>query len=269
MKNLLFNQILSIDADYLQSVIATIFLNIENGNALTQNEFAKEFYAKLEQQEQHALSLGADTYPLVIDVHGAIIKYGSCFAMGTQDFISILREKQNNPNISGIVFNIDSGGGMVSGTAELCDVIKNYSKPTVAYTNGYMCSAAYDIAAACEKRVAHPTADLIGSIGTMLSYSDYSAIYEKMGAKFYELYATQSSEKNAEWRALKQGDEKLYVERLSYLAANFINRVKENLGEKLKDDGHVFKGKTYTPEQALEIGLIDQLGDLEQVLNSF
>ena len=45
--------------------------------------------------------------------------------------------------------------------------------------------------------------------------------------------------------------------------------MKANFGEKLKDDGHVFKGKTYTPQQAKEIGLIDELGTLEDALSKF
>ena len=158
---------------------------------------------------------------------------------------------------------------MVSGTAELTSIIKNLKTPTVSYTSGYQCSAALDIASGCDYHMANPHADLIGSIGTMLSYQDFSAMFEKWGAKIYELYAPQSTEKNQEFRELMKGNEALYTERLQYLAADFIDRMKANFGEKLKDDGHVFKGKTYTPQQAKEIGLIDELGTLEDALSKF
>ena len=94
-------------------------------------------------------------------------------------------------------------------------------------------------------------------------------MFEQWGAKIYELYAPQSTEKNQEFRELMKGNEALYTERLQYLAADFIDRMKANFGEKLKDDGHVFKGKTYTPQQAKEIGLIDELGTLEDALSKF
>ena len=66
-----------------------------------------------------------------------------------------------------------------------------------------------------------------------------------------------------------KGNEELYTEQLKVLADDFISRMKENFGEKLKDDGHVFKGKTYTPKEALEIGLIDELGSLADALSKF
>lgn len=269
MHNPIFNQPLAIDKDYLQSLIISLFVGMKTNKILSAEEIEQKIKNHLELQSASAEAQGAETFPVVLNISGPIIKYSSWYYLGTQSIIRIVNRLQNDERISGIVFNIDSGGGMVSGTAELCSVIKNSKLPTIAFTNGYMCSAAYDIAAACNKRVAHPNADLIGSIGTMLSFQDYSKMFEKWGAKIYEVYAPQSTEKNAEWRALMEGNEKPYTERLQYLAQDFINRVSDNLGETLTDDSHVFKGKTYTPKEALKIGLVDDLGTLQSALEQF
>ncbi len=269
MHNPIFNQPLAIDKDYLQSLIVDVLIGMKTNKMLSAEEIDEKVRAELDIQAKSADAQGADTFPVVLNIIGPIIKYSSWYYWGTQSIIRTIQRLQNDDRISGIVFNIDSGGGMVSGTAELCDVIKKCTVPTVSFTNGYMCSAAYDIAAACNKRIAHPNADLIGSIGTMLSFQDYSAMFEKWGAKIYEIYAPQSSEKNAEWRALMADDEKPYTERLKYLAQDFIDRVSKNLGDKLSDDGHVFKGKTYTPKEALKIGLVDELGTLKYTLEQF
>ena len=94
-------------------------------------------------------------------------------------------------------------------------------------------------------------------------------MFEKWGAKIYNLYAPQSTEKNKEFRELMKGNEELYNERLKVLADDFITRMKENYGSDLKDDGKVFKGKTYTPQEALAIGLIDELGTIDDALAKF
>ncbi len=246
MHNSILGQPIAIDMGFLQSLIPTFLLGLKSNDFKSKEKIDEEFIEGIEHQAEQATATGNEKFPVVFGIYGPIVKYSSLFYVGTQTICSLVKSLEKNERISGIIFKIDSGGGMVSGTAELSNVIKNCSLPTLAYTNGYMCSAAYDIAAACDARMAHPNADLIGSIGTMLSFQDYSAMFEKWGATIYEVYAPQSTEKNKEFRDLMKGDEKAYTERLEALTEDFIARVKENVGEGLKDEGKVFKGKTYT-----------------------
>ena len=268
-QNFLFNQPLAIDKDFLMSVIPNIIMGYQQKNFLSVEKIVEKAEQKITQQTVLSTDAGADQFPVVLEISGPIVKYSDWNYLGTQDMISILRRLDKNASVSGIVLNIDSGGGMVSGTAELTETIKNLQKPTIAFTNGYMCSAALDIASGANMRMASPHADLIGSIGTMLSYQDYSKMFEKWGATIYEIYAPQSTEKNKEFRELAKGNEKLYEERLQMLAADFISRMQENMSETLKDDGLVFKGKTYTPNEALKVGLINEIGTLEDALSKF
>ncbi|MDD1553138.1 hypothetical protein FO615_06045 [Riemerella anatipestifer] len=268
--NSFFNVPLAIDKTYLNEVLAHMFVEfsfLKNQNITAITKEKEAIY--LEQLQFQGEGRGDSKFPVVVNIIGPIVKYSSWSYLGTQFYGKLLKSLDANPNISGIVLNIDSGGGMVSGTAELTNIIKNLKKPTISYTSGYQCSAAQDIASGCDYHMASPYADLIGSIGTMLSYQDFSAMFEKWGAKIYDLYAPQSTEKNQEIRELMKGNEALYSERLKQLTDDFISRIKSNYGEKLKDDNHVFKGKTYTPQEALKIGLIDELGTLEDALIKF
>ncbi|WP_418124268.1 S49 family peptidase [Chryseobacterium sp. PTM-20240506] len=268
-QNIFLNQPLAIDKNYLLSTITNIISGYQQKNFSSAESIVQQAQSKIEMQASSAMSSGADVFPVVLDINGPIIKYSSWYYLGTQDIIAILRRLDRNQSVSGIVLNIDSGGGMVSGTAELTHTIKNLSKPTIAYTGGYMCSAAMDIASGANFRMANPFADLIGSIGTMLSYQDFSKMFEKWGATMYEIYAPQSTEKNKEFRDLQAGDSKAYEERLKEMTADFISRMQENMKETLKDDGLVMKGKTYTPKQALSVGLINEIGTLEDALVKF
>ena len=122
-----------------------------------------------------------------------------------------MRAYEKDAQCKGVVLDIDSGGGQVSGTPEFHDFIKEYSKPVVAYTDGYMCSAAYYIGSAADHIIANKRADKIGSIGTMISFLDLTGYYEKKGAKMITAYATKSTEKNKSFEDLLSGKPETYI----------------------------------------------------------
>src|SRR5690606_27539836 len=119
----------------------------------------------------------------------------------------------NESNCAGVVLDIDSGGGQVSGTPEFHDVVKNASKPVVSYTDGLMCSAAYYIGSAASYIVANKRADAIGSIGVMIHFVDLTGYYEKKGAKVITEYATKSTEKNKAYEELIKGNPDEYIKK--------------------------------------------------------
>jgi protease-4 len=73
-----------------------------------------------------------------------------------------MKSYAQDPNCIGVVLDIDSGGGQVSGTPEFYDYIASFKKPVVAYTDGLMCSAAYYIGSATSHIIANKRADAIG-----------------------------------------------------------------------------------------------------------
>lgn len=268
-QNFLLNQPLCIDKNYLLSAIPNFILGSQQKSFLTADKIDEKFQTKFNAQISSAQNSGANRYPVVIDIIGLIIKYSDWWYTGTQTILQILKNIEANENISGVVLNVDSGGGMLSGTPELADFIFNMQTPTIGFTRGYACSAGNWILGACKHRMASPFADKIGSIGVFLSYQDFTALFEKYGAKYYEIYAPQSTEKNQEFREMLKGNEKLYQEELRKNADLFISEMKRFYGDNLKDDGHIFAGKTYNPQEAKKIGLIDELGTLEDALAKF
>lgn len=268
-QNFLFNQPLCIDRDYLLSLVFNLSQNVQHKNFLSRDKIEEKLYANIDAQISSAQISGANKYPIIIDLIGPIIKYSDWWYYGTQTILNILKRAESNDNISGVILNIDTGGGMLSGTPELADFIFNMEKPTVGYTGGYACSAGNWLFGATKIRIANPFADKIGSIGVFLSYQDFSALFEKYGAIIHEVYAPQSTEKNESYRELLKGNKSLYEKELKQSADLFISEMKRFYGDTLKDDDHVFKGKTYTPKEALKVGLVDELGTIETALAKF
>ena len=81
-----------------------------------------------------------DEFVFVISLKDPIYKYNQeCGPRGTKSKMQILSRYEKDPNCVGVVLDIDSPGGQVSGTPEFHDFIKNFSKPVVTYTDGLMC----------------------------------------------------------------------------------------------------------------------------------
>ncbi|KAA5532795.1 S49 family peptidase [Paenimyroides baculatum] len=208
-----------------------------------------------------------EPFVMVNPIKSTIFKYNqACGPTGTKDHQKVLQEYLNDPMCVGIVLDIDSGGGQVSGTAEFYDFLKAAQKPIHTYTDGYLCSAAYYIASATTSITANPRADMIGSIGTMISFVDLTGYYEKQGAKVITEYATKSTAKNKSYRDLLAGNPESYIlNELDPITDTFINNVKDarpNVNES------VFDGSTYDAEKSLELGLIDTIGQMDTLIQS-
>nr|WP_294897808.1 S49 family peptidase [uncultured Pedobacter sp.] len=203
----------------------------------------------------------------MFSISGTLLKYGTWCSYGTEEIGAILMEAADHPNISGALFIVDSGGGGVNAVAPLTQAIEKFKankKPTLALCDAAY-SAAYWFACACDHIMADNTISAgFGSIGVMCSWVDYTDYYEKLGIKEISVYAPESTEKNKSVILAREGKfDELKIEELSPLAQNFIAMVKENR-PMLKDDGKVLKGKTYLASKALEIGLIDSIGNRQQ-----
>lgn len=209
-----------------------------------------------------------DNYVAVIPIKGGIYKYSQfCGPTGTQAIGRQIQSYDRDTNCIGIVLDIDSGGGQVSGTAELYDIIKDTSTRIETYTDGNLCSAAYYIASGTKLITANKRADKIGSIGVMTYFIDLEGYYKSIGANVIEEYATKSTNKNKAIRELQNGNPELWIkEELDPIAEEFITDVKAQRKE-IKEE--VFTGSTYSPSNAQSMGLIDNLGTLKEVVNSF
>jgi len=94
------------------------------------------------------------------------------------------------PEVSLVLFSVDSPGGYTTAIDETAQVIRQLGtlKATVAFSDGMICSAAYWLASQCAKIVATPSAT-IGCIGTYATVYDYSAMFEEAGIKAHLIAA--------------------------------------------------------------------------------
>lgn len=260
----IFSSNFYIDGQYAQA-FAPAIISLVAGNQ-TIEKIDEE---KMIVQAQSATPVQNSTaHVAVISIKHPIMKYSDGWSgiLGSKAYQKILSQIESDPNICGVVLDIDSGGGQSYGTPELYDAIRSFSKPIVTYTDGFLCSAAYYIGNAADYIVANKRAEAIGSIGAYSHFIDFSGMIEKWGAKIQSVYATESTEKNLEWRELTENDNaKPYIKNiLDPLVSRFQEDMKSarpGLNEK------VFKGGSWGAEQAFNFGLVDELGSLDTAIS--
>lgn len=211
-------------------------------------------------------TLPEQSFIALVDLKQPIVKYSQfCGPTGTQAIMSRMDAYLQDDACVGVLLDIDSGGGQVSGTAEFFDYLQNYTKPVVAYSDGAICSAAYYIAAATDYIIGNPRLDCVGSIGVMVSFIDTSGIVAKQGGKVITEYADLSPDKNKAFENLLKGDASLYItEELNPIAETFIADMKKarpGIAEEC------FTGKTYNATDSLALGLIDEIGSKSLAFN--
>jgi signal peptide peptidase SppA len=205
----------------------------------------------------------------VLGIKGAITKYDQfCGGAGIETKAALFDRAMDNPNINGLILDVDSGGGDANATEFFAEKIKNAKKPVVALVTGMAASAAFWIASAADKIILNGKISEVGSIGTYIQIADFTEFYKEKGINIIREYAPQSTEKNKAFEDLLKGDNKAMKEDLKQFTDFFINAVKENRSGKLGNDAGIFKGKMYFTEDAIAEGLADQMGNMDDAVNA-
>lgn len=203
----------------------------------------------------------------VVPVIGPITRRASLFSdvSGLTSVDSIAKDFNaalSDPHINGILLDIDSPGGEVTGINELAAMFAEGQKikPVVAYVGGTGASAAYWLASGAQEIVIDDTARL-GSIGVVMAVPNPSA----RRASDLEFVSSQSPYKRVS-PTTEAGKQKLQAH-VDALAKVFIDAVARNRGvtaEQVESD--FGRGGLLVGQAAVNAGLADRLGSFESTL---
>lgn len=201
----------------------------------------------------------------VHQVKGVVMKDDQyCGPSGTETLMRNMLKADRHPNITAHLMEMDSGGGEGTNIETVARLIRqDLKKPVVAWYNGVAASAAYYMAVAADEIYASEETDIVGSIGTMISFADFRGFWEAQGVKIHEVYADQSTLKNKDFRDAMEGNYELLKSKLlNPYAERFIKTVKE-FRPQIQDNGEVFKGQIFMTKEARKAGMIDGMKSFE------
>lgn len=212
----------------------------------------------------------------VVPLQGMITPQASLLALlfgvgggGLMGFRDQLRQAANNPDVSHVVLNVDSPGGLVDQVPEVAAEIRQAreAKPIVAVANTMAASAAYWLASQAHEVVVTPSGE-IGSIGVYQLHKDVSQALAGAGIKPTLIHAGKYKVEGNPYEPLssdalqsaQQGVDDYYGMFLKDVAAGRgvdVPHVEENYGQ----------GRTMTAQRAVRAGLADRVATLEQTIS--
>lgn len=202
----------------------------------------------------------------VIPIKGEFMRYGTMCAWGADEIAPVIKMTADTENISGIVLDIDSGGGAERAVPPFLQAIeyaqRKRNKPVVAHVD-MCCSAGYYVASHCDYIVANnKISSAVGSIGVMVNWVDFRKHYEEKGIVVNDIYASQSKKKNHSYRELLDGNNQILIDELSKSAATFISNVKAKREGKFSNYEGIWEGEVFRGDEMKTHGLVDGFGDL-------
>ena len=204
--------------------------------------------------------------------HTAVVEVKGEIAAGADasaEFINAaLRAAFEDSGSKAVVLLINSPGGSPVQAGMMNDEIlrlkAKYKKPVYAVVEETCASAAYYIAVSAD-RIFVDKASIVGSIGVLMDSFGFTGLMDKLGIERRLLTAGENkgfldpfSPQNDKQRAFAQG-------MLNQIHQQFIAVVKAGRGTRLKETPDMFSGLFWSGQQAVELGLADQLGNLDYV----
>jgi len=188
-------------------------------------------------------------------------------AAGADTVIAAIERAAKDPTVKAIVLRIDSPGGDAHASDMIWRAVRlaREKKPVIASLGSVAASGGYYIASACDRVVANPST-ITGSIGIFAGHFDLSALLERFGVHTETLSAHGKADLLGMTHAWSE-DERAQMQRFVDAGyALFLDRVTVGRGLEREAVDAVGQGRVWTGSQALEIGLVDELGALEQAI---
>ena len=176
-----------------------------------------------------------------------------------------LDKAENNPHVKAIVLRVNSGGGTATAGEEMTSYLKDFSKPVVVSSASMNASAAYEISSQADYIFTAKTTS-IGAIGTAMQITDLSGLYEKLGIRIDDITSADSKDSSYGNRPLTEEERAYYQDMVDQINETFIETVAEGRSMSVEEVRALATGLTFTGMTAVENGLADEIGTLEDAV---
>ena len=187
----------------------------------------------------------------------------------SKNTIEELRDYVKDHSIKAIVVRVDSPGGAVAPSQEIYEEVKKavLKKNVVVSMGSVAASGGYYISSAATKIIANP-GTLTGSIGVIMEVPNVEGLMNKIGVKTEVIKSGKHKDIASVFRGIGAEERGILQGVLDDVHWQFIKAVAE--GRQIPPDEikKIADGRVFTGKQALEKGLVDELGNLEDAIKT-
>ena len=195
---------------------------------------------------------------------------GDATTIGSATTAAAIRSARLAPDVKAVILRVNSPGG----SALASDVIwretvllKEAGKKLIVSMGDLAASGGYYISCAADRIFANPTT-ITGSIGVFGVIPNVGGMYEKhLGISFDEIATHSHAGKPDGVFAMSEFEIEAYNEIISDIYYGFSSKVAEGRGMSAEQVEEVARGRVWSGNDALENGLVDEIGNLETALN--
>lgn len=208
----------------------------------------------------------------VISLSGTITTGDSSLFSGstiTPELVrNYLTKAEEDNAVKAIVFHIESSGGEIEPCQEILLEIERAkeTKPIVVSMGGMAASGGYYISTQADKIVALPTT-MTGSIGVISYAMNVKGLLDKLGIQIETFTGGKYKDMYWGFRELTPEEEEIMQGMVDEYYEHFIDVVAEGRGLGKEEVRNLATGQLYSGTEAKELGLVDELGDLNTALN--
>jgi len=187
----------------------------------------------------------------------------------SEDIVRQMKKYRESNSIKGILLRVDSPGGGVVASQEIYEEVRKTresGKPVVVSMGALAASGGYYVACGASRLVAN-RGTLTGSIGVISEFMQLKDALDKLGVSFKTIKSGKLKDSGSSTRKMTEEDERYFQQLMDDVHRQFISVVES---ERHMDHDLVVKiadGRVFTGEQAVENGLVDTLGTLEDAVN--
>ena len=208
----------------------------------------------------------------IIPIHGSLInRFGQCYGYVTgYNFIRRQRDAaMADPDVTAIVYDVNSGGGEAAGCFELADesFALRGTKPTISVVDSACYSAAYALASTSDQVVVTPTGGA-GSVGVYTMHVDMSKMLENWGLEITLIHAGEHKVDGHPYAELPEEVRADMQKSVDATYNKFVESVARNRNlsvEAVKDT----QARCYSADDALALGLIDSVASPLEAIRAF
>jgi len=211
----------------------------------------------------------------LLDVSGLLVdQYRNGLLTEGENPVALLAEQldkaEKDPAVKAVIIRINSPGGTVTASTIMHDEIvrfrKETGKPAVALLMDVAASGGYYVACACDRIVAHRST-VTGSIGVILQLFSLQGTLNKIGVKTFAIKSGPFKDAGSPLRDLRPEERKMFQDIINNFYEQFVQAVATGRpqlsAERVRQ---IADGRVFTAQEALRLGLIDEIGNFYTAL---
>ena len=188
--------------------------------------------------------------------------------INSKKVIKDLRKLREDDDVKAVVLRVNSPGGSAYGSEQIWREVTllKAAKPVVVSMGDYAASGGYYISCAADCIVASPTT-LTGSIGIFGMFpSAEKLLQDKIGLNFDVVKTNQMADFGTMSRSFRPEEKAVLQKYINNGYDLFLKRCADGRGVAVEDIAKIAEGRVWTGSKAKEIGLVDELGDLDKAV---